>query len=352
MKVGIIETHYHSEFLNTLINLFDKPDVFTTKKIYNDLPEETKPKANYSFYTTSEKAKDYLDKIDTSQFDYLFVNTIQPSMIDLYKWKKFSPKCKSILTLHNLRAWSNKKLTLRKNIFHSADSVVSNFYCRSILNKFDYINVVNPTLIPYAKSKFDAKVICIPFSYALDRVIENKKDTIDFVIPGTVDFRRRDYETVIDAFDVIHEDFQEARLIFLGKSKHNITFLKYVKTFSEFVPRDVYNSHLRNADFIICPCRRTTHTVNTISEQYGITKSPNIFDCIKWRKPLLLTSGVPIPDEIKESTFSYGGSDHLYDLCKYFLEDKRHLRAAKKTAVITTKDYTLKKIKENMEWMT
>lgn len=343
MKIAIIELHYHEEFLHTLIQLFQHQsvDVFTTKSIYNNLPEKSKYKPKFIFQLSTQKTKHFLSTIPTNEYDFLFLNTVQPSMIDIPKYLNFKPKCKSCITLHNLNAWRNKKLVPRKNFILSGDSFIASFYTNKILHNFDCINVVNSTMIPYAQLYFPThRIINIPFSLAKPKnelKMDKESEETWFVVPGTVDDRRRDYRPVLKAYSKLND----AKLILLGKLTYKVnTHSADVKTFNDFVPQEKYDFYLRNADFIICPSVQSTHTVNVNTEYYGKTKSPNLFEAIKWRKPLLLPCYIPVPSQIESSTLSYAGAESLEQLMLYATKHKHRIS---EDAFKNSNYYTLKK---------
>jgi len=357
MNIGIIETHYHSEFIHTLVQIFKKEhiEVSTTRKVYKELDEKSK---NVDFYFThgNQKVKDFIADIPIQKYDLLFINTIQPSMIDLPNWKNFNPKCKSILTLHNLNAWNNHKFHLRKNIVHSLDSYVASFKTKDVLKKFQYINVVYPVMTDLALKYFGAthKILNIPYAFAQEDVITDKKETIDFVIPGTVSKTRRNYEPVINAFNKLSKEHNNIRLILLGANKDNLEFETLVGeeekivTFDKRISTVEYNEYLRNADFIIIPNFFLTHSVNTTNEFYGFSKSPSINEVIKWRKPLIIPEHIPVDCHLKTSSMKYENANELYFWMERVVTKKCLRDVIKKNALKNTKVFTLKNIRKRV----
>jgi len=269
-------------------------------------------------------------------------------MVDLYKWKHFNPKCPSVLTLHNLNAWHQKTFKLRSNVFHSIDSKVASIYGQSILDEFEYINIVNPTLEYSAFTYFEnKKILTIPFSYALPSRGPSHFKAPEFIVPGTVDERRRDYMTLLDCFSILYQDYPEVRLTFLGKCdfEHNE---KYLTTFKKRVATDLYNKMLKFAAFIICPSVLETHTVNTATEFYGKTKSPNIFDAIKYRKPLIVPDHLKIPKEFEECSIKYKDASDLFCLCEEYLKIPERLVALHHISHEAMKPFELENIRKKL----
>jgi len=273
-------------------------------------------------------------------------------MIDLYKWKHFNPKCPTVLTLHNLNAWHTKRLILRKNLLHSLDSYIASRYLQSILEKITTINVVNPTLVSAANEYFPNKnIISIPFSISINspKISVNKK--IRFTVPGTVDRRRRDYETLLDAFEPLYDYYQTFELVFLGKT-YDTFDQPFITSFDERVPEKTYNEYLQSSDFIICPIVPETHTINTTTEYYGITKSPNIFDAIKYRKPLIVPDSISIPANIISNTLTYSDSLSLFNIINQFFTEPQKMKEIKEEAISATERFKKEQIRKDLiPWM-
>ena len=357
MNIGIVETHYHSEFIHTLVQIFKKENitVYTTHDVYKELDDKSKD-VHFVFKHTQQSTKDFISTIPTQVFDLLFVNTIQPSMVDLPNWKHFKPKGKSILTLHNLNAWNNHKFHLRKNLAHSLDSYIVSFYTKKILKKFTHINVVYPVMTDLAQKYFGAthKILSIPFAFAQEGIKVDKKETIDFVVPGIVSKTRRNYEPVINAFNKLSKEHNNIRLILLGANKDNLEFETLVGeeekivTFDKRISTVEYNEYLRNADFIIIPNFFLTHSVNTTNEFYGFSKSPSINEVIKWRKPLIIPEHIPVDCHLKTSSMKYENANELYFWMERVVTKKCLRDVIKKNALKNTKVFTLKNIRKRV----
>ena len=359
MKIGILELHYHEEYIETLIKLFDADDVtiFTTRRIYDKIDDKIKEQASkYVFKQDGESKKDFLKSIDTSSFDYFFVNTIQPSMIDVPSYVNFVPKCTSILTLHNLEAWKSKSMHIRPNLLHSLDSFAATLFLDRILDNYDYIAVPNKGLIQTAKDYFDKPVLFIPYALA-NETFDISAEPL-FVIPGSVDERRRDYITIFDTFKIICQDYPDVRLMLLGRSdteevkkmflgsspteEDKNIFRNNVVTYSSYVKKDTYNTFLKKASFIICPSVPTTHTVNTALETYGKTKSPNVHEGIKFGKPLILPDYIP---KQTPASITYSTSCSLFSELQHYLDAPKKMIELQEVAQSFSKNfYTKEKI--------
>jgi len=356
MKPCIIETHYHSELINTLIQIYPKSDVYTIKSVYDDLPDSAKSLVNTFFFVGSRSKKSFIDSIPTQDYDLCFVNTIQETMLDLKNWKNFKPKCKSVLTLHNLNAWYMNSLfpQPRLNLIHSVDSWWSQKHLSDILSRFDYLSVCYEPMLQCAETYFKQPVLFIPFALAQDSVIPESHDDIWFTIPGTVSHKRRNYLPVIDTFNKLLLEFPNIRLYLLGKNEDNIEFTVLpetedrIVTFSSSVPRVQYDQILRDSDFVIIPSIEWCNTINVTDEHYGYTKSPNIHEAIKWRKPFIVPSTLPVPDKLKTSCLTYKDQDELYNHFCRLLSSGAEKNLLRNRALKNTEGYVLKKTQNRL----
>jgi len=347
MKVAVLELHYHEEFLNTIIDLFDDVDVYTTHKIYARLPETSKNKG--VFYFCIKNKYRFLKTLQqlSSQYDVLFVNTIQPSMIDLPLYTNFKPKCKSVLTLHNLNAWNNNKFVYDKQFLRSVDSFIASRYSKKILNNFNIINVVYEPMICVAEKYFKKPIINIPYALSRSQVQPIENNILDLVIPGTVDEKRRDYNPVIHAYGKLCKKYDNISLVLLGKLKDYkyLNSCEHIKTFDEFVSLQTYNHYLEQSDVVICPSQKTTESVNMVVEMYGSTKSSNVHEAFIRQKPLLVPNYINTPKNFQSSTKKYSKNyESIYIILKEFLDNPDELNIIKNNAVINSNYYSKQKV--------
>lgn len=363
MKIGILELHYHEEYLETLLKLFDADEitVYTTKRIHENLDKKIRTQASkYVFKEDSQSKKDFINSIETKDFDYFFVNTIQPSMVDVPSYVNFSLKCTSILTLHNLEAWKSKSIHVRPNLLHTLDSFAASLFLDKILNNYDYIAVPNKYLTQTAENYFDKPVLFIPFALCNEELQTSKENL--FVIPGTVDERRRDYITVFDAFKIICEDYPDVKLMLLGRSnkdevkkiflgsspteKDKDILRNNIITYDTYVKKEIYNTFLEKACCIICPSVPTTHTINTATETYGVTKSPNIHESIKFGKPLVLPHYIVTQTP---TTLHYATSCNLFSCLQHYLQHPEKMVELQNVAQTFSKNfYTKEKVYKSL----
>jgi len=147
-RYAVVELNYHEEYLKTILRLLGNKhvDVFTTPQIatrVREIYDETE-NINFIYNFTME---------DIQGYDYIFFNTIRPSMLDMQYWRHFKKQenTKIFLTIHNLNAWGKSNFRLRKNILHSIDSYIVSKHLRAFLEMVDVVIVASSTLYLQAK---------------------------------------------------------------------------------------------------------------------------------------------------------------------------------------------------------
>ena len=257
MEIGILEYHYHWEFVETLKKICSNHNVIVFKD----------PKTA---------------KMNTEQLDLLFVNTIKPLPWDMCRWFNFKPKCKTILTIHE----ANTDFKTMKSIF----------------KKFDAINIPYLPMKDYVlKDKnYKGKLFTLPYAVH-EKKYPNKNDM--YVIPGKIEKFRRDYDFV---FNMIDNHPREQKWCFLGNPMGTyghqvmlkcIDYLdrKYkIEFYPGYVPQKEYNKILKDCKAIISPIKNpTVGTSRLFKEIYGKTKACGaIFESIKYGKELICTEKI------------------------------------------------------------
>jgi len=252
MKIGILEyQNHHISYLNTLSKICEDHNV----KIFKDYKEA---------------------QGQTGSLDLLFVNTITPLPKDMFRWINFKPKCKTILTLHEL----------------NTDFKTMKF----IINKFDAISVPLKSMKNYIiKNKlYDGTIHNFPFMLH-EKVYPNKNNMI--VIPGRIENFRRDYSVVWrtikkeDKCCLLGEPIGKYGDMVLNTCNHLNEVGYTFKTFNAFIPQDIYDKTLKECKSIMTPLKIPTKGHNRLfKEYYGKTKACGaVFESIKYGKEFVST---------------------------------------------------------------
>jgi len=204
-------------------------------------------------------------------------------LMELYRMKG----CSVIIFLHNLNRWiSTKKYKV---------SVITLLINRRFLKKVSCIYVLQDYLRDFVKN--NSKIPCnvFPFKLSDKETIEKRKKILSgdtrpkFVIPGTVEIKRKQYKWVFEEMAKIEEDFQ---IVLLGRvvDKETIEFAKgklgnKVKYFDGYIPEEVFLEEMINSHAIIANCN--------MNLPYGIYKASGVeFDGPVFGVPIIIENGL------------------------------------------------------------
>ena len=151
-------------------------------------------------------------------------------------------------------------------------------------------------------------------------------DRIVFVITGSVEEKRKDYQTVVDALAMVPDIHPRIRLILLGKAvteyaRGIVSQLDSMKktgletvSFSSHVPADAFEESMSGADYLLGPTKVET-TYQGVPETYGITKQSGIIrEIIGYAKPVVLICDMIIPSNIESSVIRYSSATELAEV--------------------------------------
>lgn len=371
-NIGILEFHYHTKYLYTVAKIVKTKDtnvtIFTTYDLFSKLKTYIK---NLDDYEIILKEKDEslnsflkrVEKICSEKIDLLFINTIQETILDLPRFLRFKPNCKMILTIHSVNSWFSMKPEIDlKKIFRTVDTNLSKIFERFfVLPKFNGINVIYPPIQEYIEQKIDYKkpVFKIPFGFhdkEIDKKpVKKKYNEILFVVPGQIEEHRRDYETVINAFEKIFEKNNEkTRLILLGYpvGAYGKKILKKCEEFKEkgynitcydsFVSEEEYNNIMKTVDFLILPIKVLSLGLGVTKEYYGLTKgSAAVFEAIQYGKPIIAPDDFNMVKEMKSSTIKYKNIEDLGEKISELIKNKERLDKYKANALKDSNKFSI-----------
>jgi hypothetical protein len=126
--------------------------------------------------------------------------------------------------------------------------------------------------------------------------------------------------------------------------------------FREIVPDDLFDEILIKSDIILAPIRINSRGDNEIKEQYGISvNSGNVYDAIRFAKPVIVPSEFNMIDELKDSTLTYNSSkdleEILFDLIKHPDKLNQLKKNAKNNSENFSSDMLIKYFEDNvLDW--
>jgi len=367
-NIGILEFHFHIKYLHTTMRICKTPQtnvtVFTTKDILKRIETYIDDKSKYEFILKEENESinsflTRVEKICNEKIELLLVNTIQTSMIDIPRYFKFNPKCKTILTVHMVNHWMKTRFSFNiKNPARCIDANISMFFIKRILPKFNAISVIYSPLKDFIKqnTNYQKPVYVLPFNfYDEKQKIQSKKkdDIVRIVLPGLIEEYRRDYTGALNVFERLFEKYgKKIQLCILGKpvgasGEKIINKCKELKDkgynivyYTGFVPEEEYNKKLVECDIIFSPLHTVTKRETGINEIYGKTEGSALpFEAIQYTKPLIVPNKFNVIDELKNSTLTYKNQDELEKILRDAIENKNKLEKLKQNAKNNSKKY-------------
>lgn len=369
-EIGILEYHYHSMFFYTMARICKTKNtnvtLFTTNKIFSLMEKHLKRKDQYNIILKEEdeSINSFLKRVEricNEKIDLLFVNTIQETCKDLPHYFRFNPSCKMILTIHNVNAFLNKKITINiKKPFRTLDTILSSIIIqRIVLPKFNGI-VVYPPIKDYiiVNKMYSKEIFTMPFTFydeTKSREIDRQDKKIKFVVIGTIEKQRRDYDLVLDTFENLFNKFpNDISLCLLGGpigsyGQQIIRRCKKIKEkgydiqfFEEFVPEETFSKILMESTVVFSPTKLETRGLGVIKEIYGVSKASGaLCEAIQYGKPSVVPSELNIMKELKSSTLKYDSQEKLEDIIADLIVDRKKLEDMKKEACKNSKHFSL-----------
>jgi hypothetical protein len=336
MNIAIIEKG-HFEVAYTLISLFDTGDnritVFVDESSYDQLAYLLKEKVSRYIWIiqTNETNRDFIAEmfryIHQHSFDLLYFDTIADNFIH-YGWyiRKLN-RDKIIMTLHDINGFFHytPSWSIRKTLRYIGK--------RRLIHLIPAFNVLTETLIPNLKQKLPGakKIFNIPggfFEPGNFKANEYKAtDIIKITVPGSVDTRRRDYDSIFELLLKAKQQGINIAITLLGTfsekySEHiHLKSLKYCETNANLhlyetgiVSQAEFDRVMGETHFIWMPLQSSAIVTDGATEQYGISiSSGNIGDTIRYAIPFFAPAHFNTDSALEKSRCSY---NEIIDIVK------------------------------------
>lgn len=251
--------------------------------------------------------------------DILWVNTASARHLLFFLLKKKNPNIKLIVNIHEVNnSFKHGKI----QSLHSWVRYISKKKLWSLTNAF----VVNANAMKSytEKRQFTTQPVfhIAPVYYKGPGHRSNHRFSI--VIPGTVENKRRDYTTVIQAFNSFTKSCPDhnAELILAGKcTDESILPLLCRNTriswFIHALSESEFQKIVAGASVLLSPQRIQTIGTDGLQETYGITKnSGNSYDAIRYAKPMIVPVDLNVPEPLDKFCITYTNETDLLCLFK------------------------------------
>jgi len=361
MKIAIYET-VHLDWVIPLCELFsvrsDEVSFFTNVSFEKDIKEALKE--NYKLfhwrYVDPEvRLLPHLQQLkaflNSDRFDYIILNSVESRHLLVYAaiLPKRNPKI--FINLHDVNNFFNAHYSFK---FRALIKKAGKELLKTKAAGF----IVNAKAM---KAYIESNKLTSKPVFWLPPVIEKTRLTssnftsplITITIPGSIDQKRRDYISVLNVFEKIHQTLPASiEIVLAGRpvGLYGTSVLTKVKAMIDQGMRVLYSSkEIEEKDFqeliasstiLLAPLKVDTSIHDNIKEQYGISKvSGNIYDAIRHGKPLIVPSSLIVPEEIKTSCLYYTSEEHLFEQIIVLATNKQFLR-----------DLTLKALKNSKQF--
>ena len=367
MNVIIYETE-HFEVAASLIKLFAAGNCNLTLIINSRVNEKLSevfedgntqinkiilPKkiSRLALYQTLQK---YIDKI---QPDLFYLNTVSSNHI-LFAWLlKKNKTVRSILTVHAINC------LFEPIPFLGFKKIIRYFGKRMLVNNVNEFNVISETMTGYLHNKNKKKktIHNIPGAVFTGQQKNSiLSDVINLVIPGSIDYRRRNYEEVIELIELADKTGLPVNITLAGgyyaefgediinrMKKLQLVFCSLTIFGKEELSQSQFEMILLNSHFIYMPCVINTAICGKIKEVYGVTMSSgNISDAIQFARPFIAPRALRLPQNLISSCMEYSNKDELLGLLLSLFKKPDSYQKYCDEALKNSMNYTIEKIRK------
>jgi hypothetical protein len=368
MRIGIFETD-HFEGAYPIIRLFDngKNDItiFTYEEPYRQFTFLFGSQINrYHWIIKGKDESKYQFMVRlyretrARKIDLLYMNTITDNHLFYALLIRLLGKTRIITTLHDINSYFTIKPALRLRRW------VRYIGKRWFIKTVQEFNVVSDTMVDHLKSKLPAhkKVYSLPGAvYEMTTPhVPALTTTIQIVVPGTVDGRRRNYETVFELLDACNRQDISIAVVLLGGfyGDYGQMMLEKCRSYAQqhtnllyydtkVVDQPEFDRRMNEAHLICTPTVIDTILFDGIVETYGQSiSSGNLFDIIKHAKPFMAPAALTIPNRLTSSCVPYHSIDDMVALLKHIMQDPTLYPRLTKNAEQNSLQYTIEKVRE------
>ena len=326
MKIALVQLYsYHEEVLapqinfllpenevyiavpsNILENDYIKPFLSSVKTIdfKNEKNVLKRVRFFYKIFSILHKYLILKNAVKKQGIQLLIFNTVTKDFhIKLIKF--FFKNVECIHIIHNAQRYLSKKsleslLFFKKNLFISFD--VFHYYTSNhvVREKQVLFNWFCPNLSEFQSSnKYRDNLL--------------SADKINLVVPGSVDFSRRNYQGLFKSLEKFKDSELPFQIIFLGRISDdkqeliiNSGITHIIKTFSEYVPGEFMLHCIKNCDAILFLIDKNIGNNYKLYNKYKATGS-SIF-CLSFGVPCIVSDDFTLDNALENKAITYPGS--------------------------------------------
>lgn len=358
MRIAIFEEE-HFEVLDFYIRIFQQAfgvqNVFlvTNERTYSLINNKTvlPQTALINNECTDKRIDVIIQFLNNSKIDVFLFNTI---VYNQYKFAnsllqrvKKETAAKSVLTLHNINTVLVPRIFNCKNPYYLLLNAITSIRKKRILKNTDALNVICENQLKYIleKNLVHKPILNIPPCY-YDSSKESDKnnhtnEVITLAIVGKIEENRKDYETVYNALNLLGKNLKNIQLFIIGYAigafaekilnkfqqlqEKNGLFFWHPNENNGHIGVEEMMQIMERVDLFLCPTNLQT-TYEGQTEYYGSSKSSgNFYDVVRFRKPAIFPSNIPLPKKLKDCMLSYTDEMELSLILEKLYKDKTRL---------------------------
>jgi hypothetical protein len=358
-RVGIYEVSTHENKLTYFCRIGHRAGFDLTVYTTPELAETVEPQVPldpdaFVEKQSSESVGQFLDRVerDAETLDLLMIDSVYGGLGDLFAYSRFDPDCPFLLWIYNLNAWFGRVPAITNGIRPNVTKLLR----QRILSNADGINFEYEPLERYARTRFGVSHPSFTVAPTLyeGRSADPPSGWLSVTVPGQIERRRRDYDTVLDVFTELFERHGDGvsltllggpqgsygdRIVDRCRSLSNRGYT--VEWFSEFVPISKYHETIQESDLLLCPLQPSIDRGGW-TETYGETKGTgSVFDGIRNATPMVFPDHFCVSDELEDATVGYGDDGELEAAMNRLIAEPDRLEALRAAAATVAEGYDL-----------
>lgn len=369
MKIAIFETG-HFEVANTLVRLFDNSSNTITLFVYKSAYEQLQflLKDRFSHYNwivkeDNESARQFIYRMykaaKKEKFDLLYLDTVADNFIFYALFVKLLGRTRTVVTIHDINGHFTYKPSLSiKRLFRFIGK-------RMLVRNVKEFNVIAAAMANQLKQKLPPgkKVYNLPgavFYNEVNRTIGGELKTVRIVVPGSVDYRRRDYTiifrllekinglslpvtiTLLGGFDPVYGNHILEKCRQYAGHARNLAFYE-----TDMVEQPEFDRVMTEASIVCIPSHMDVVINDGVKETYGISIcSGGIFDVVRFAKPFIIPQDLTVDDRLNASCLRYINVDDIVAHLQKLLSHPGEYAHLREQAHHASMEYTVDKVRE------
>jgi hypothetical protein len=365
-NIAILEIYSHHVFVHTiassLILAGHNVTIYVSARIYKDLePMFPDTDQNLKFCVSANGEGDFafLKRIRSEinrTFDLLCINSIQGYRIGYFYLLKF--KVPTIAAAGRISEFfgSSYKISGLKTVRRIAHHNYTKYLLPKVVERLEGLIVHTEKAKQLGLSEGYSKPIhCMPFSLHIKQpsIIESPKDSVQFLITGSITERCRDYFSVLSLFESIWNDgITTAKLTVLSSPKTDYGYKVYnemqrlgdkgypITYFSGWIPEQEFVSETAKADFLIAPI---------LEEYYGSGEITSVeVESVRMGTPAFYPDWYFVDNNRKESSIFYSSFIHLKKLVTYYATNISKVRPVRARARKNAEELSVENVSKKL----